>query len=420
MKPAQLTIPPQVARRFILGRQGLWPGRRWSGPAGTVQAMQSIEHLQLDPLNITARSQDLKLHARVAGYQPEQWQQPAYAERQFFDWGDWLAVRPMQELPYFRTQMRAVSRQPRHADWAAAHSGLLAEIRETVRLDGPVSNRDFTMDSRTRVNSYRGRKDSSLALFHLWRTGEIMTTDRNRFERIYDLTERVAPAELIYEEGEAATARYLLLKNIAFNGIRDAAGSFPVTGPVRAAEARKLLTELVGDGLVTEVTVEGWRGPHYLLTSDLPLLAELLQDRVPAEWQPLAETSLEAVTFLAPLEPVSARGRALKLFGFEYIWEVYKPVHKRRWGYYVLPILWGDELVARTDLKLDRSTNTLQVLGFWLEQPATGNNADFAEALGRGFANLQQFLSAAKLDLSPIRPVALRSAARKSAKAALD
>ena len=132
---------------------------------------------------------------------------------------------------------------------------------------------------------------------------------------------------------------------------------------------------------------------------------------MPTAWRPLGETTEDAVTFLAPLDPVSARGRSARLFGFDYVWEVYKPVEKRLWGYYVLPILWGDSLVARADLKLDRTTNTLQVLGFWLEDPATGKDAGFATALGRGLGNMQRFLGAAKLDLTAVRPVALRTEA---------
>lgn len=181
---------------------------------------------------------------------------------------------------------------------------------------------------------------------------------------------------------------------------------------MRVSDARPLLNELTEDGIIAQLTVEGWRGAHYILTTDLGILDTLLQGNIPDQWQPLAQTTREAVTFLAPLEPVSARGRAAKIFGFDYVWEVYKPVEKRRWGYYVLPILWGDDLVARADLKLNRETNTLEVLGFWLELPATGKNPDFANALGAGFANLQRFLSAAKLDLGSIRPVALRNAAR--------
>lgn len=415
MPPSHPTVPTHVARRFVLGKQGLWPGRRWTGGEGTERAMRAVEHLQLDPLNITARSQDLMLHARVAGYEPEGWQRKAYDERKFFDWGGWLAVRPMDELPYFRRYMIDAASHPVHAEWAREHAAVLAEMREVVRDQGPVSNRDFETAARKRVNSYRGRKDSALALYHLWRTGEVMIHGRNRFERSYDLTERIAPAELIYEAPADEVARFMMLKGVAFHGLRDNGGSFPVPGALTVGPARALLNELTAAGALLEVNLEGQRGKHYLLASDLPLLEELLQDRVPAAWRPAGQTTLEAVTFLAPLDPVSARGRSTKLFGFDYVWEVYKPLDKRQWGYYVLPILWGDRLVARADLKFDRAGDTLQVLGFWLEDPATGKDGAFAQALGRGLADLRRFLGAAKLDVSAVRPVALRNAARRAA-----
>ncbi len=377
--------------------------------------MRAIGHLQLDPLNITARSQDLMLHARVVDYAPESWQQPTYDERKFFDWGGWLAVRPMDELPYFRRYMVAAAHDPHHAEWAAAHAGLLNEMRAVVRERGPVSNRDFAMASRNRVNNYRGRKDSAVALYHLWRTGEVMIHNRDRFERSYDLTERIAPTEFIREAPEHEVERFMMLKNVAFRGLSDRSGTFPLPGASRVGEVRELLDELTQGGLLVTVRVEGRRGEHHLLATDLGLLETLLAGRVPDSWKPVGHTTAEAVTFLAPLDPVSARGRAAKLFGFDYVWEVYKPLDKRKWGYYVLPILWDDALVARADLKLDRRTNTLQVLGFWLEEPATGLDAAFATALGRGLANLQRFLAAEKLDVNAIRPVVLRKEVRKVA-----
>ena len=101
-----LTINIDTARRFILGKQGLWPGRRWRGIEGTEQAMRAMEYLQLDPLHIIARSQDIQLHSRVLDYTPGMWEDLAYQQRKFFDWGGWLAVRPMDELPYWRVVMR--------------------------------------------------------------------------------------------------------------------------------------------------------------------------------------------------------------------------------------------------------------------------------------------------------------------------
>ena len=382
--------------------------------------MRAVEYLQLDPLNITARSQDLMLHARVADHQPEAWQHQAYGRKLFFDWGGWLAVKPMSELPYFRTYMRAEAESAHFAAWADAHAGLMSEMRQTPRGEGLLSNRDFEMTARKRVDSYRGRKDSAVALYNLWRTGEVMIFDRNRFGRVYDLTERMAPAELIYEASTRDAERFTMLKNVAFNGLRDSGGGYPVPGAQKVGRARELLTELASDGLLTEVAVEGRRGKHYVPTTDLPLLSDLLQGRMPAAWQPLGETTLDAVTFLAPLDPVTARGRAAKLFAFDYVWEMYKPLEKRIWGYYVLPILWDDRLVARADIRLERTSNTLQVLGFWLEDPATGKNTDFAAALGRGLGNLQHFVGASKLDLNAIRPVALRNEARQATKGGVE
>ena len=101
-----LTIDLDTARRYILGKQGLWPGRRWRGLQGTEQAMRAMEYLQLDPLQIIARSQDITLHSRVLDYTPGMWEALAYQQRKFFDWGGWLAVRPMDELPYWRVVMR--------------------------------------------------------------------------------------------------------------------------------------------------------------------------------------------------------------------------------------------------------------------------------------------------------------------------
>jgi uncharacterized protein YcaQ len=107
-----IEISIETARRYILGRQGLWPGRRWQGLAGTEQAMRAVEHLQLDPLVVVARAHDLILQARVIDYRPDDWATLTYGQRKFFDWGGWLAVRPMDELPYWRVLMRRELDQP--------------------------------------------------------------------------------------------------------------------------------------------------------------------------------------------------------------------------------------------------------------------------------------------------------------------
>ena len=118
------------------------------------------------------------------------------------------------------------------------------------------------------------------------------------------------------------------------------------------------------------------------------------------------------MTFLAPLEEVSARGRALPLFDFEYLWEVYKPPEQRRWGYYTLPILYQDRLVARTDLKLERATKTLVVKGFWLENHAV-LTGQFMTALARAFQRFMRFIEAETLDGTGLSPTDLREGVEK-------
>ena len=108
---------------------------------------------------------------------------------------------------------------------------------------------------------------------------------------------------------------------------------------------------------------------------------------------------------------MSARGRAKVLFGFDYVWEVYKPAHLRKFGYYTLPILWSDRLVARFDSKLDRTTNTFVILGLWLEDKPLGKDEAFAEALARGFARFVTFLGASRMDAKAIREPLLRRCA---------
>ncbi len=412
-----LTIDINTARRFILGKQGLWPGRRWRGIQGVEHAMRTMEYLQLDPLQIIARSHDIKLHSRVLDYTPGMWEDVAYQQRKFFDWGGWLAVRPMDELPHWRVVMRRErDGNGRIHKMAEDHADAIVEMRDILRERGTVSNRDFKMETRKRTENYRGRKDSALALYYLWRTGEVMTHHRENFERVYALTETVAPAHLIYESDDAEADRFLIEKEISFSGLsrlNRTPGSFMNGVPFGKL---KILESMLANGDLVEVKVEGWKAMHCALGSDASLISDLSAGRVPEVWTPLEATTTEEAVFLAPLDQVSARGRAKVLFGFDYVWEVYKPVGKRKFGYYTLPVLWGDQLVARFDSKLDRTTNTFIILGLWLEDKTLGKDETFAEALACGFARFVAFLGASKLEAKAIREPLLRRYVSSSGK----
>ena len=160
---------------------------------------------------------------------------------------------------------------------------------------------------------------------------------------------------MIYQSTDADADRFLILKDVAFGGLarlNRVSDSYHRGMPFERLPT--ICNALLADGELIEVKVESWKPVHYALGSDLETLRDLSAGRVPPEW--------------TPLDPVSARGRANLLFGFEYIWEIYKPENQRKFGYYALPVLWEDRLVARFDSKFDRATSTFVILGFWLAE----------------------------------------------------
>jgi uncharacterized protein YcaQ len=408
-------ISRQTARRFILGRQGLWPGRRWRGRRGTEQAMRAMEHLQLDPLGIMARAQDLMLHSRVIDYRLDDWASLTYEERKFFDWGGWLAVRPMDELPYWRRLMRRERENGHWRDVEHEHHETIQEMRRELKERGTIANRDFAMSTRKRTDNYRGRKDSAVALYYLWRVGDAMVHHRDRFERVYAPTEAIAPTALLDEASDAETDDFMRRKLVAFEGLSALSVSvYSMHDTGERAKAIAWRKRAVEDGVLIEVNVEGWRAPRWALASDRAAIDTVAAGRVPRAWRPLETTTTEEATLLAPLDPVSARKRAQALFDFDYIWEVYTPAPKRKFGYYALPVLWGDRLVARFDGRFDRSTSTFAILGMWLEDEALAADLAFAEAYAVGMGRMQSFLGAGRLDPSGVpQPLIRRRLATK-------
>ena len=402
-------ISKQAARRFILGKQGLWPGRRWKRKAGTRHAIAACEHLQLDPLVIVARSHDLMLHSRVAGYEPQLFDALAYDERLFFDWGGWLAVRAMAELPYWRTLMHRHRDSPKMAKLVGTHGAALDAMRGLLHERGTLSSRDFKAEERRRVVSYRGTKDSSLVLYYLWLVGDAMTHHREGFERVYAPTEAVAPPHLITEQPGAETDRFIARKAVAFAGIgRVGPLSRTLGRTVTKKEEAAIEQELVESGEIMPVEVEGWPGRHFVLVSDLDLLDDVAGGRVPRAWKPVDTTTGDEVVLLSPLDPVTERKRANALFGFDYIWEIYKKPELVTFGRYAMPILWGDQLAGRVDLRTDRKASTLVINGVWLENDALARTPQFLDAVRMAVQRLLPFLNVDRVDATAVANTRVR------------
>jgi uncharacterized protein YcaQ len=372
--------------------------------------------VQLDPLNVVARSQDLVLHSRVVDYKPEWLYQVAYGDREFFDYGGWLAMYPISDLPYLRVHMERRSREKRVEDFVLSNPELFEQVRTELRARGPLGNRD--LDGNRVEGNYRGRKETSLALFDMWLCGELMIHHREGFERIYDFRENIAPKQFDYVASEKEAEEFFVRKEISFMGLfREAALRSALQYDMQHNYSRAAVSQLIGkcieSGKLKQVQIEGRRDNFLALAEDIPVLESLGRGRLPKGWKPRETTTLEEVTFLSPLDIVSARGRAKRLFDFEYKWEVYTPADQRRWGYYVLPILYGDDLVARLDPKLDRTTMTLEIKGFWYEPDAPVTDIEFARALAMGLIRFAKFLGAKKITTNLIRPRGLQQQVAK-------
>ena len=393
-------VSNQAARRFVLGKQGLWPGRRWAGKEGTRAAMRAVEHLQLDPLVILARSHDLMLQGRVQGYRPEFFEELTYGEREFFDWGGWLAVRPMEELPYWRVLMRRNGEHGSTGGIHAQHPEAVAEMRALLATGAQVSSRELEASGTETGKTYRGTKARALALYYLWRTGEAMTHHRVGFERVYAATEFVAPPELWREVDEREAELFVAKKAIAADGIaRIPPMSNWFVRKLSREDHTVLERELVERGDLARVEVEGWRRPQLALAADLPLLEAVARGETPAAWAATGPTLYEEAVFFSPLDPLVARGRSKELFGFEHVWEIYKKPEDVRFGRFTMPMLWGEALVGRMDARMDRRTQTLVVNGIWFEDAATAADPAFLAAQHAGIQRLMTFLGAERLEV---------------------
>ena len=306
---------------------------------------------------------------------------------------------------------------------AEEHGPAVDEMRRALHERATVSGREFAAAERRVVDSYRGSKDSSLALYYLWRTGEAMTHHRDGFERVYARTELIAPPHLIAETSDADADRFMTRKAVAFAGIgRPGPLSGLLGRKVTKVEEQALEHELVESGVLTEVVVGDGDEPgvsyrQFLLSEDRDALDDVARGRVPKSWAPLETTTDDEVVLLSPLDPVSARGRAKVLFDVDYVWEIYKRPADVVFGRFTMPILWGDRIVGRIDLKHNRPTRTLVINGLWFEAASDARNVPLRQALRLGLQRLQALLQADRVDADALTDARIRRALTASGRA---
>ena len=380
--PAESAAPPPrivsaaVARRFLVLRHLLAPPRALPpGEQSVLGVLERLGSLQFDPLQIAGRNHDLVLQARIAGYRREMTDALLYERRLLFEaYNKGLSILPTVELPLYRlTWDRA--RAGHDGGTFDAHAPLVEELLDRIRRDGRLSSTD--VEPRAAIDWYwRPTNQVRAILEALAEAGILGIARRDGNRRIYDLAERLFPVDLLAERRTVREqARHRLLSRYRANGLLGTGGQSELwigTGPAAHDPGRpghptrtELRAELVAEGTLIPVAVEGLRGPRLVVASDLPVLERAVAEVAAGE---SPGGAADAVSFLAPLDPFCWDRDLLRgLFGFDYVWEVYVPQAKRRWGYYVLPILFGDRLVGRIEPRFDRPARAVRVLGTWWE-----------------------------------------------------
>ena len=397
-----ISLTRDEARRFLIRRHLLAPPRSLPAePASVLGVIERLGLLQFDPLEVPgARNHDLVLHARIYGYRREWCADWLYGEhRRLIElYNKSLNIVPLAELPHYRLTW---DRNARHYDEGiiSQQAPVVEAILERIRAEGPLSTAAFAEHGHA-VDWWWAPTSAARAVMEaLFVSGRLGIARRDGNRRYYDLIERLVPADILAlrESEEEANLHRLLSRYRAVGLTTPAAQAEVMYSAGTAAERRALTEQLVERGLLVEAEVEGLKGPRYLIAHELPLLADD---------QPIPPS----VTFIAPLDPLMwDRRQVRELWDFEYLWEVYVPEAKRKWGYYVLPILFGDRLVGRIEPRVDRSTASMRVLGLRWEAGFSPRAADgFVPAMRQALAAYMEFTATQRIDWAP----ALGGAAR--------
>lgn len=359
MSEIRLTL--NDARALHLAAQGLLkPSRRKARKADVLSAIRNMHALQIDTIHVVARSPYLVLFSRLGAYE-RQWLEELLAEGELFEyWSHEACFLPIADYGLYRHRMI----DPQSMGWKYSHSwmqehqsaiaGLVAHIRE----HGPVRSADFERKDGKKGGGWWTWKPEKRSLEVLFTAGELMVARRQNFQRVYDLRTRVLPSWDDERDlrPEAECLEQLWSQAVAALGFARARwiGDYFRTGKISAQG----LDALVARGELVRARVEGWDDEVYIHHSRMAL----------AERAAAGELKASMTTLLSPFDPVVwDRRRAIELFGFDYRLECYTPEPKRRYGYFVLPILQRGRLVGRLDAKAHRQSGVFEVKTLFLE-----------------------------------------------------
>ena len=394
--PTSLSL--SQARRLALAAQGFnRQARATVKPARLNQLLEQLGVVQIDSVNAVVRSHYLPLFSRLGDYSSALLEQAAWSSgprRSLFEyWGHEASLLPLSLYPLLRWRMRRAAQGQgiyrELARFGREQQAVIQRVLQAVREQGALGAGALSTRAE-RAGPWWDWSAEKHALEWLFAAGQVTVAGRRGFERLYDLPERVLPAELLAapELDEAEAQRQLLLRSAAALGVateKDLRDSYRLD----TADSQARLAELVEAGRLSRVQVEGWRQPAYYLA------------------EPTIPRKVNASALLSPFDSlIWERARTERLFDFRYRLEIYTPAPKRVYGYYVLPFLHDERLPARVDLRAERGQNRLAIHA--LHEEAQGLSEAGMRALAEQLGAMATWLGLAEVAINCKRPGTLR------------
>jgi uncharacterized protein YcaQ len=357
------TISLAALRRHVVAHQG-YATRLRRAEADAVEAeIRRLSCVQLDSISTVERSHRITLSSRIGAY-PRGTVSKLLGEGRLFEyWAHEACLLSVDDFPLFRWRMRGRGHWGSHERALDDHPEVAEHVLDEIRARGPLGSREFAGEGGEGMWNW---KPAKRVLDSLWDRGDLAIAGRQGFQRLYDLTERVIPRRVLEapEPSPEEALRALVIRAVAARGALTESGiAEHYRLPGRTAAVRGHVQALVADGSLRRLRVDDG-GPPVLVPGDLPL----------------SESVPPGATLLSPFDNLLwDRPFARRVLGFDHLLEIYKPARQRVYGYYVLPLLRGDRIVARVDLKADRQAGVLRALAFHREQGVRASAA-LAEA----------------------------------------
>lgn len=390
-------------KRFLVIYQGLQTNEPFVGKEGIVDYVKRVGCIQFDPLNVVGRNPDLVLQSRIRHYFKDMLEELLYEDRQLIDgWDKMMAIHLAVDWPYFR-RLREEKRidiervlRNRNSIEALEH---VDDIKNHLLEHGACLATKIDV-GRAEKGRWGHGKLSGAAMDYMFNIGLLGIKEKKNSQKVYDVIERLLDKD-IYEQEEPFDSdhdyyKWAIKRRIGSIGIyweRNGGGWIGHSISNKTLR-QEILKELLEEGEIEEVKVEGFPKERFYIRKEDTHYIDKLNDVFKQE-----------VKFLAPLDNLLWDRKLIKdVFGFEYSWEVYTPVVKRKYGYYVMPVLYGDNLIGRFEAQMHRGQEPLVIKNWWWEENYVPTE-DVVDKVYETFKDFCQYLKADSLDMESFEKV---------------